>query len=422
MFLEILKKRNPRLMRAAVELHQRGSIPANTWLIDLDTVADNAAVLQKAKVENGLETYLMSKQFNRNPLVNHVAMRGGLHATVCVDVQCARAMGRWQVPVGHVGHLNQIPRADMPDVLVLRPEVWTLYSEEQAAFLNDAARLAGRVQDILLRVYRPGDVFFEGQEGGFRFDALKETVPRLLKLSHLRIVGVTSFPCYLYSYQPGVPAKAAPNMQTIRDAADILRDAFSLEITQINAPGNASVMSFPIAKAGGATHVEPGHGLLGTTPNHRFIDTLPERPAYCYVSEITHKYEGMAYGHGGGLFIDSVIPGFTYKAAVAHDGETVLRNDLTWNRITQIIDYHIQLKEGDRCEVGDTVITADRTQMQMTRSWIAVVTGISGAHPRVVGLFDHAGHMLDEKTREVIPTERARALVLDAVQDYPGGF
>ena len=38
MFLDLVQRRNPDLIRAAVALHQRGIIPANTYVIDLDTV------------------------------------------------------------------------------------------------------------------------------------------------------------------------------------------------------------------------------------------------------------------------------------------------------------------------------------------------------------------------------------------------
>ena len=417
MFLSVLKKRNPALIRAALALHRDNVIPANTWLMDLDAIEHNAEHLVKAKKQTGLETYLMSKQYNRNPIINHLAIKKGLGSTVCVDVQCARAMGRWQLPVGHVGHLNQIPRGDISYVLGLRPEVWTLYSLENARYLNEAASSMGLKQNILLRVYKPGDVFFSGQEGGFPLDSLHQIMPEILKLNNLRVVGVTSFPCYLYSYNPEIPAKPAPNLETILQAAEILRNQYGLEITQINAPGNTSAATFPLLKKHGATHVEPGHGLTGTTPNHVFLEDLPEIPAYCYVSEITHKYEGMAYAHGGGLFIDSVIPGFTYRAAVGRDDSSIMQTELVWNRINQIIDYHIQLEDASRCEVGDTVVTCDRTQMQMTRSWIAVVSGISENKPHLAGLFDHAGHMLDEITREALPIQDALAKVANIQQN-----
>ena len=39
--------------------------------------------------------------------------------------------------------------------------------------------------------------------------------------------------------------------------------------------------------AAGATQIEPGHGLTGTTPLHA-VEDLPETPAVVYLSEVSH--------------------------------------------------------------------------------------------------------------------------------------
>lgn len=418
MFLSRLKERNRGLLQTAVQWHQENRIPANSWLIDLDTIRDNARSLAAAKRKHGLETYVMSKQYGRNPLVNLVAIQEGLHATVSVDVQCVRMMARYNVPVGHVGHLNQIPKREMDFVISQKPEVWTVFSVEQAEMISDAAARAGRVQDIILKVYRDGDVFFAGQEGGFRLDGVIAAARKIMNFRNVRIIGVVAFPCFSYNLTAAQAAEPTPNMATIMEAADRLRRELGLEITQINAPGNTSADTFPILKAHGATHVEPGHGLLGTTPNHKFRDGLPERPSYCYVTEITHIYEGMGYGHGGGLFLDIYDPNFAYKALVGRDPAAMLDNEAVWKRVNQIIDYHVPLQEGDRCKVGDTVIMGFRTQMQMTRSWVAVARGISTGKPELVGLFDHAGHMLDADSMEAVPLAEARARVNAVAASY----
>ena len=41
MFLDLIRRRNPRLIEAAIALHQSGQLPANTYVIDLDAVEDN---------------------------------------------------------------------------------------------------------------------------------------------------------------------------------------------------------------------------------------------------------------------------------------------------------------------------------------------------------------------------------------------
>lgn len=418
MFLQTLKKRNPDLIRTAVEWHQAKLIPTNTFLFDLDSIRDNAQALYRAKVENGLETYIMTKQHNRNPMINKVALQEGLNATVCVDEQCCHMMARYGVVTGHVGHLNQIPLREIPKVLKLRPQVWTVFSTEQAKAVSDAAGQLGMKQDILLRVYRKGDIFFSGQEGGFRFDELLTKAREIMTYPNVNIVGTVSFPCFKYNGSEGEVAEPSPNMATIREAADLLRDKLGIEIKQINAPGNTSSITFPILKAAGATHVEPGHGLLGTTPNHRLYPDLPERPSYCYVTEITHKYEGKAYAHGGGLWQDIFDNNFQYKALVGSDPSTILNNEFHWDRISQIIDYHAPLLEGDRVKIGDTAIFAFRTQMQMTRSWVAIATGLRRGKPKLVGLFDNACHMIDPKTMEALPLETAREIIDSVTAGY----
>jgi predicted amino acid racemase len=149
----------------------------------------------------------------------------------------------------------------------------------------------------------------------------------------------------------------------------------------------------------GATHVEPGHGLTGTTPSHAADDTLPERPAFVYVSEISHHFRGSAYAFGGGLFQDIYPKDYAAKALVGPTWEAARCNELSYRHdIPQIIDYHAVLEPGDRCAVGDTALFGFRTQMQMTRSYVAPVSGIRAGEPRLRCLFDNAATALDPGT------------------------
>ena len=43
MFLETLKHRNPNLIKTAFELHQKGLVMPDSYIIDVDTFLDNAA-------------------------------------------------------------------------------------------------------------------------------------------------------------------------------------------------------------------------------------------------------------------------------------------------------------------------------------------------------------------------------------------
>ena len=44
MFLDSLIRRNQRFVAAAVELHRDGHIPANAYVLDLDTVEANTSM------------------------------------------------------------------------------------------------------------------------------------------------------------------------------------------------------------------------------------------------------------------------------------------------------------------------------------------------------------------------------------------
>jgi predicted amino acid racemase len=130
MYLQRLIERNPQLLEAAITLHQSGRIPPNTWIIDLDTIVENARVLATEARRLGLTTYLMSKQYTRNPYVSTLALANGLNKIVAVDVACSLMARRYCLPVGHMGHLNQIPRHMVPAMVAMHPDVITVYNVE----------------------------------------------------------------------------------------------------------------------------------------------------------------------------------------------------------------------------------------------------------------------------------------------------
>ena len=406
MFLRRLVERNPRLMEVAVDLHQSGRIPASTFVIDLDAIAENARALAAEAGRLGLTTYVMSKQYARNPYVTHVALANGLNKTVAVDMPGALQMRRYGIPVGHIGHLNQVPRHLVKDAVALRPDVITVYNVEHARWIDAEAAALGVTQDLLIRVYSPDDIFFQGQEGGIPEAEVERTAKAIAELEHVRLVGVTAFPCVRYNSNPGEPEAAlTANFRTIIRAAGVLRE-LGFEVTQVNAPGNTSVLTMATLAENGATHVEPGHGLLGTTPNHSFRADLPEVPAYTFVTEISHHVGGRAYAFGGGLFQDIARPGYRARALVGSTWAEARGNEVDYNHeIEQIIDYHAVLEQGDRCRVGDTALFGFRTQMQMTRSYLAPVHGISRGRPQLDYLFDHANTALDSEFNPVAPAE-----------------
>ncbi|QDC02792.1 alanine racemase [Mesorhizobium sp. 8] len=402
MFMQRLIDRNPDLLRAAIDFHQSGRIPANTFLIDLDAIGANARVLSATAEELGLKTYIMTKQFARNPFVSRVARAAGLGGVVAVDINCALMARRYGIPVGHMGHLNQIPRNQIPAAVAMRPEVMTVYNIEHAQWIDGAASGAGIIQDVMIRVSSPGDIFFDGQEGGFQEGEVAQVAGAIGKLTNVRLVGVTAFPCVRYNPNRGDKAEPTPNLHTILRAADTLR-GMGIDVQQINTPGNTASDTMPMLAGYGATHVEPGNGISGTTPNHAYRDDLPEIPAYVYVTEISHHVGARAYAYGGGVYHDMHMPG-SPGALVGPTWEAARENGVEYrHEIKQVIDYHAVLEPGDRCRPGDTVLLGYRTQMQMTRSFIACVSGLSKGVPQLHTLFDWACTPLDANLEPLSP-------------------
>jgi predicted amino acid racemase len=419
-----LAQRNPALLDAAVQLHQDGQVPANSWLLDLDTIAANARLLSSEAARHGLNTYTMTKQFSRNPMVTAVAQASGLGPIVAVDIQCAQIAHRYGLPVGHMGHLNQIQKAFTSAVLDYEPEVVTVFTVEAARRISEQAVRAGRTVHLMMRPVADGDVYFEGQEGGFEEATILDEAQRIAELPNVEIMGLTSFPCIRYNLgDPGSSAPVAnPNTATLRRVAENLRAA-GFDIRQMNMPGNTSCETMPLLAGEGATHVEPGHGLLGTTPNHLFDNSLPELPSYVFVSEISHHVKDRAFAFGGGLW--SLLAGFLAEgdaelridAMVGATPEEIRAKVLRYVPQDQIIDYHAALEPGGDVRVGDTALFGFYTQMQMTRSFTVPVSGISRGEPRVEGVFDVGANLLDV-TGTPLPLEEATAQVREVAARY----
>jgi predicted amino acid racemase len=409
-FLGPTIRRNPQLIRAAVELHRSGRIPANTLLLDLDAFVANGRALKDEADRLGLHLYFMTKQHGRNPVVYGALTADGRASTVAVDMQCTQALFGNAIPVGHVGNLSQVPDGDL-DLVVgrVRPEVMSVFSVAKANHVSAAALRAGTVQDVLLRVRAPGDVVFPGMAGGFLLDDLPGVVEAICRLDGVRIVGVTTFPAV--SYGDGHTPTLTPNFETLLRGADVLRRA-GATVEQINAPGNTAVNVLEVLARAGATHVEPGSALSGHTTFHLFDEDLPERPAAVYVTEISHHVDGQAWTYGGGFFTDDPpvpeLADFAAKrqALVGIEADAVLDHPIRFLGIGASgsgrfggIDYHGVLDVDERrSRVGDTVVFGFRTQAFVTRANVAVVAGLASGRPTFAGLFDVAGRRLDPVT------------------------
>ena len=76
MFLKALQVRNRAFLEAAVALHQAGRVPAGAYLLDLDTMTENARTMSAEAGRLGLDVLAMTKQIGRNPARARCAQGG----------------------------------------------------------------------------------------------------------------------------------------------------------------------------------------------------------------------------------------------------------------------------------------------------------------------------------------------------------
>ncbi len=387
MFLDILRRRNPAFVLAAQALHQQGAIPANSYVLDLDAITENARLIRSEADRLGLKVFAMTKQVSRHAGFARAVLAGGIDRAVAVDMACAIACHKAGLRIGHLGHLVQVPRGEAAMAARdLIPDYWTVFSDDKAAEAATAARAAGRQQAILARVQTAGDTFYRGHEGGFAAEDAVAAARRIKALPGAQFAGITTFPAQLYDHSTR-KVRHTPNLATLQRTADALRRAGFADL-EINAPGTTSLITLQALAEAGATQVEPGNGLHGTTPLHA-VEDLPERPAVLYLSEISHLHAGRAYCFGGGLYIDPVFPDYDVKALVGPRPTT----DTAALRSVEIpppaaIDYYgmIDASGPSQPKTGDTVIFGFRGQAFVTRAYAVGIAGISSGQPRVVSI------------------------------------
>lgn len=384
MFLDVLRRRNPAFIEAAMRLHREGKIPANSYVLDLDAVEENARLFRAQADRHGIKVFAMTKQVGRNSGFARAIMRGGIDRAVAVDMACAVACDRAGLKVGHLGHLVQVPRHEAPMAASrLKPDYWTVFSEDKAREAAAAARKAGREQSLLARIHTGGDIFYRGHEGGFPADEISTIAGMIDRLDGARFAGLTSFPALLYDKDK---KKVVPthNLSTLARAADALAKTGRSGI-EVNAPGTTSSVVLDMLAKAGATQCEPGNGLHGTTPLHA-VEDLPERPAVLYLTEVSHLHAGRAYCFGGGLYIDPVFPDYDVKAIVADEPTT---SDRTLASVEipppSAIDYYgmIDAFGPVKPKTGDTVVFGFRGQAFVTRAFTVGVSGVSRGAPKV---------------------------------------
>lgn len=379
MFLDKTRQRNPGLLKAALELHASGRIRPDTWVVDLDTLLENAGLILKEAQKHGLGLYYMTKQFGRNPLIASKLQAMGYSGAVAVDYKEASVLLDAGLKLGHVGHLVQIPSFEIPKILKARPEVVTVYSFEKAEEISKASSKMGQVQPLLLRIWNEDGPRYPGQEAGFNLFDLKGALWKLGALDGIRVAGVTAFPCFLYNEEKQ-DVVSTSNAALLARASEWMRSHLPPSSgLQVNMPSVTCVRTLPDIAALGGTHAEPGHGLTGTTPLHAVSDQ-PEIPAMVYVTEVSHHWGRSSMVYGGGFYRRGMM-----KKALVEGKETMV-----YPPDPLSIDYHFELD--GRFSVGSPVLMAFRAQMFVARSDVAVVEGIHGGKAKLAGIFDPLGY------------------------------
>ncbi|PUA36378.1 amino-acid racemase [Paenibacillus elgii] len=380
MFVDMTLKRNEGLISAAALLHQDGTIPPNTYVIDMDALELNVKALRQTADRYRMNLYYMTKQLGRSGFVGKLIEQSGIERAVAVDIDEANNLRESGCQIGNIGHIVQPGKTQWKHVIgKLQPEVVTLFSYERAKQLSDAALELGHVQDVVLRVIKGGDTIFPGQFGGFPLEALDGQLPELLKLKGIRVAGVTSFPV-LQINPERTDFAFTSNMETLASAVERLKHR-GIEVKHVNAPSATCCHTIPLLAKYGVTHSEPGHAMTGTTPLHAYDEHLTEIPAMVYLSEISHMDDRFAYTIAGGFYARSNME----KALYGSTPVDIAKQQAIVSQVpAENIDYYGSLERERPMKVGDTVVYAFRAQIFVTRSHVAYVKGIGAGKPELV--------------------------------------
>ncbi|MDN6409515.1 MAG: YhfX family PLP-dependent enzyme, partial [Tetragenococcus halophilus] len=196
--------------------------------------------------------------------------------------------------------------------------------------------------------------------------------------------GLTSFPCILYDKELK-DFKLTHNVETLKKAKTIMEKQ-GFNIVDMNVPSATSIQTLPFFEEMEGTQGEPGHALSGTSPMHAVVE-LEEKPAYVYVSEVSHNSRDSGFLYGGGYYARGNL-------------ENVLLDDegkRTQGKVKPFpsdnIDYYLEI-DGKQA-VGATAIMAARTQIFVTRSQVALVKGLNSNKTELVGIYTSQGREIE---------------------------
>lgn len=382
MFVERLRKDNPKFIEAVVKLHQAGKLLPDSYCVDMEQFRVNARAILDSANAKGIRLYFMLKQIGRNPVLARELMELGYAGAVVVDFKEAQVMMRHNIPIGNVGHLVQIPEGMVEQVVAYEPEVITVYTADKVRSISRAANALGKEQKLLIRVYGDDDMIYPGQTAGIHLDDLPGFLAEIRHLPGIRVAGLTSFPCFLYNAGADDIIPTA-NLQTVLKAKEILIE-HGIEPELLNTPSTTCCRTLERMAEFGCNCGEPGHGLTGTTPHH-VASEQPEKSCIAYVSEVSHNFGGLGYCYGGGFYRRSHVE----NALVGRCADS-LRPMKVIPPSVEAIDYHFGLSEG--CTVGETVIMAFRFQVFVTRSDMVLLEGVSSGEGCVSGVWDSLGN------------------------------
>ena len=380
MFLNKLIENNSKLIETAFKLHNNGDILPDTYLLDLDTILDNGREMLKLAKPLNIELYFMLKQIGRNPLIAKELMGIGFDGCVAVDYKEALAMIDNDIKIANVGHLVQVPKYAMDKIIASKPMYVTIYSKKIIDEINESAKKINSVQKLLVRITDDDASLYSGQVAGFNSDELLELLDYINKLSNVEFGGITAFPALLYDEKSNEICKT-DNCLGLERAKRILSDN-NYSDYMINVPSATCCASIPIISEFKGKSGEPGHGLTGTTPLHKYSNQV-EKVGYCYVSEISHNFKDKAFCYGGGHY----RRGHMENCLVGKEVDSAFLAKI-YTPDNDSIDYHFEI-DGN-FDVGDTCVMCFRTQVFTTRSNVAVVSD-----GKLVGLYNSLGDKIE---------------------------
>lgn len=375
LFLKRLLDTNKSFVNASLDLYKKGLILPDSYCIDVDMFLENAKnILNEAKKYN-INLFYMLKQVGRNPYLAKKLEDLGYKGAVCVDFKEVEVMMKNNLKLCNIGHLVQIPKNTLSRVIEYGVEIITVYSYDMIKEISNIALSLNKTQDIMLRILDENSEIYPGQESGFSVNEVKELIPKLKDLKGVKLNGITSFPCFLYSPDEKC-IKETNNLFSVLEVNEFLKNKNSY-VKHINLPSVSTVENIKKIYSYGGTDAEPGHALTGTTPLN--IDSGVEIPAYLYISEISHVFKNNSYFYGGGYY-----PRGHMKHGYI-DNKIVNVNNFNATNI----DYYLSL-EG-KYNIFDPIILCFRTQMFVTRSDIVLIEGIHSNNIHIVGIYNTQG-------------------------------